>query len=159
VFLPPQYDADRPSEAAFIPFRDDAAMSMGDTTSEPNGVYVIPLGVDLTNMYEAEMGRPFTETDLHSLLSRLPAVFARLEIAEQVEVESRARGVQVRITDHIFEATCLQHQGANHGSFCCPLCSSIALAITRSTNKPVTVDALRTSPGTNTLEISYRIGD
>jgi len=95
------------------------------------------------------------------LQNSLPKLFIEgLEIAETFEMKKRESTIHVTISNSIYidfcsEAKILTKNACS--SFACPLCSSIACALTRVTGKPVIIKKNSISADRKTMHIYYQI--
>ena len=129
-------------------------------SSNPNGLSITPPGLDLTNLYEKEIGTDFIRTDLKYLQDNLPKLFIEnLEIAQDLEINTEGNLINVKITDSVYKDFCKQTQKLSNicHSIGCPLCSSIACTLTRATGKPVIIENSEYSEKDKTINVQYRI--
>jgi hypothetical protein len=142
------------------------------------GLLLTPPGIQLSKLLEKSLGKSFIQTDLESLQQNLPELFIeKLEIAENLELQAendtsktkkgnpasltqvRNTTVHARITKPLYGNT---FKGAENpsqitGSIMCPVCSAIAIAITKATGKPVRITDIKSSEDGNIIEASYEI--
>jgi len=126
----------------------------------PSGVCLVPGGVALVNLFERELGISFVKVDLEYLMRNLPRVFVEaLEIAEDFDMGVEGGRVHVRIEGSVYKALCSEVRELPRvcGSFGCPLCSSIACALTRASGKPVVMDGNEFSRDGKTMDVYYRV--
>ena len=107
VYLPPRYLKDLSGGLVFISAKDEVYVPTLDEVEEaedrislknPNGVFLVPSGVALTNLYEKELGTSFAKVGLEYLIRNLPKVFVEaLEIAEDFELRIEGDRVPVRL--------------------------------------------------------------
>jgi hypothetical protein len=149
------------------------------------GILITPPGIQLSNLLEKSMGKSFTKTDLKNLQQNLPRLFIeKLEIAEDLELQEendmasirenrfasptgtkrvRARRkstvIYAKMTKPIYETVFKEAEEPSQitSSIGCPLCSAIAIAIAKSTGKPVRITGIKSFEDGNTLEASYKI--
>jgi len=167
VYLPPKYLKDLKSGIVYIskkkgteipPIEEKPEEKMFSTN--PNGLYITPPGLDLTNLFEKELGTDLIRTDLQYLQNKLPNLFIEnLEIAQDLEINIENNIVKVKITDSIYKNLCKKTQKLTKisNSIGCPLCSSIAIAITRATGKPIIIEKTEISEDGKTIEAHYQI--
>lgn len=167
VYLPPKYLKDLKSGIIYVskqkgtkipPLKEKPEEKMFSTN--PNGLYITPPGLDLTNLFEKEIGTDFIRTDLQYLQNKLPNLFIEnLEIAQDLQINTENNLVKVKITDSIYKNICKKTQKLTKisNSIGCPLCSSIAIAITRATGKPIIIEKTEISEDEKTIETHYRI--
>jgi len=166
VYLPPRSLREIKSGKVFIPSRNEVIIPPAEEVSEmflrnPDGICLAPPGLDLTNLYEEELGRDFVDADLAYLQNNLPALFIEgLEIAEDIEINMESDTIHVKIKGSAYADICRELED-NAPEICtsigCPLCSSIALALTRATNKPIIIEKTDRSEDGETVEVYYRI--
>jgi len=67
--------------------------------------------------------------------------------------------IQVKITGSIYNDLCNEVRKLSNtcSSFGCPLCSSIAVALTRATGKPVLIENIEVTDNGKTIEAHYRL--
>ncbi len=168
IYLPPQYSKEPKDGKVFIPTKEESTIpSVKEVTQErlflenPKGICLTPSGLDLTNMFEYELGTDFTKSSFEYLQNSLPKLFIEgLEIAETFEVKKRENIIHVTISNSIYidfcsEAKILTKNACS--SFACPLCSSIACVLTRVTGKPVMITKNSVSADRRTMHIYYQI--
>lgn len=168
IYLPPQYSKGSKDGKVFIPTKEESTIPpVKEVTQEklflenPKGICLTPSGLDLTNMFEYELGADFTKSSLEYLQNSLPKLFIEgLEIAETFEMKKRESTIHVTISNSIYidfcsEAKILTKNACS--SFACPLCSSIACALTRVTGKPVIIKKNSISADRKTMHIYYQI--
>jgi len=168
IYLPPRSIKELKSGTAFIPTKKDTTMipsieqiSEGKVFREnPKGICLTPPGLGLVNLYEDELGKDLTKLDLDYLRNNLPKLFIEdLETAEDMEINTEANIIRVKMTGSIYLDLCKEVRKLKNicGSLGCPLCSSLALAISRTTGKPVIIEDDKISGDNKTIEVSYLI--
>jgi len=167
VYLPPKYLKDFKSGIVYISKKEENKIPSPEEIHEeklfsknPQGICITPPGLNLTNLYEKETGTDFVRADLKYLQNNLPKLFVEtLEIARDLEINIENNLVNVKITDSVYENFCKQAQSLPNicNSIGCPLCSSIACAVTRATGKPVVIEKSEYSEKDKTINIQYRI--
>jgi hypothetical protein len=124
----------------------------------PKGICLVPPGLGLVNLYEEELGKDFIQVDLEYLQEALPKLFiTSLEIASDLEIKKKDNLIYVKITGSVFKDLCkeVKKLGNVCNSFGCPLCSSIACALTRALGKPIIIEKTEVSPDGNVIEAYY----
>jgi hypothetical protein len=167
VYLPPKYLKDFKSGIVYVSKKKgnkipspEEKLEEKTFSSNPNGLYIAPPGLDLTNLFEKEIGTDFIRTDLQYLQDNLPNLFIEnLEIAQDLEINTEDNLVNVKITDSVYENFCKQARKLSNicNSIGCPLCSSIAGALTRATGKLVVIEKCEYSENDKTISVQYRI--
>jgi hypothetical protein len=141
------------------------------------GILLTPPGIQLSKLLEKSFGTSFIRTDLENLLQNLPKLFIEdLEIAESLELQvengmtqrkenepslaqMKSTTVHAKITKPVHGTTFKEGEEPPQmtSSIDCPVCSAIAIAITKSTGKPVRIVDTRSSEDGSILEASYEI--
>jgi hypothetical protein len=144
----------------------------------PQAIFLTPSGIQLSRMLEKALKKNFTKISLESLQQKLPKVFIEdLEIAENIELET-AQNPDIRATGTITETTLHKqspttasdiaiHARITHPangltfketpSTDCPICSAIAIAITKATDKPVRIKDTSRSEDGDIIEATYLV--
>lgn len=127
----------------------------------PLGMCLTPSGVDLTNLFEDELGVDFEEVDMKYLQASFPKLFIEgLEIAKDFEMNKRSKTIRIKIWNSIYKDFCRKARKTSKNSctsFACPLCSSIACALTRVTGKPIIIKKSKVSSRGEKIEVHYQI--
>jgi len=167
IYLPPKYLKAIKGGRMFISSKKDLIIPpVQEIANEKvflknsKGIYLTPPGLGLVNLYENELGKDFAKVDLDYLQNNLPKLFIEeLEIAEDVEINVGEVMIRAKITGSIYKDFCKEARKLSNicDSFGCPLCSSIAIALTRTTGKPVIIEKAELSADGKTIETCYRI--
>lgn len=167
IYLPPKSLEEIKTGRAFISSKHRASIPPEEELAtdkiilkNPDGLLLTPPGVALTNLYEDTLGTSFTRLDLTDLQNKLPKLFIEdLEIAENLEITQKSNQIHIKITGSVYKDFCQQTQKLPHicNSLGCPLCSSLAIALTRTTAKPITIEKTQPSPDGKTIQAHYQI--
>jgi len=167
VYLPPTHFKELKSGTIFIPSKNEIIIPQVKEVAEgkvflknPEGVCFTPPGLALANLYEEELGKDFTKVDLKYLQDNLPELFIEdLEIAEDLEINVKDDMIQAKITGSIYENFCKEVGKLSNvcNSLGCPLCSSIAIALTRTTGKPIIIKKVAFPKDNKTIEVHYQM--
>jgi len=168
VYLPPKHFKGFKSGKLFISLKENITIPPTEKIAKeeiffknPQGICLSPSGLDLTNLFEDELGTDFTEVDLNSLQKNLPKLFIEgLEIAEDFEMNMRKDTIRIKIWNSIYKDFCNKNRKLSKNScssFACPLCSSIACALTRVTGKSVIIKKSKVSLKGEKIEVHYQI--
>ncbi len=168
VYLPPKHFKGFKSGKLFISSKESITIPpTGKIAQEevflknPQGICLTPSGLDLTNLFEDELGTDFTNVDLSFLKKNLPKLFIEgLEIAEGFEMKIRKNTVHVKIWNSAYKDFCARARKFSKNacnSFACPLCSSIACALTRVSGKPVIIEKSKISSKGEKIFANYEI--
>ena len=167
IYLPPKHLKDFKSGTVFLPAKKGTQTPTAEQLSkenvfikDPEGLCLVPSGLGLTNLYETELGTDFAKVDLAYLQRNLPKLLIEgLEIVEDFEMTTKDNQVYVKITGSSYAEFCnkLREFSKICETFGCPLCSSIACALTRTTGKPIMVQRTAHSPDGKALRILFKI--
>lgn len=166
VYLPPNHLHAPKGGIVFIPSKEKLVIPTVDVVEEkevfldnPKGICLTPPGLGLADLYENELAKDFTKADLNYLQRNLPKLFVEdLEIAEDLEMNIEGDRIRVIITGSIYQNLCdgVRELSKIFGSIGCPLCSSIAVALTRTTGRPLIIEKTEVSENEK-IEAYYRI--
>lgn len=167
VYLPPRQLKALKGGAVFIVAEKDKEIDYYQLSGEleikqffvadPLGVCLVAPGVGLANLLENEVGRDFTKMSLDDLQRNLPqAVIEGFELAEGVDMEVERDAVIVKIMNSLYESF---YEDANERlkRIGCPLVSAIALALARSTSRPISVEEVKSEPESGKMSFRYAI--
>jgi len=167
VYLPPKYLKDFKSGMLYIPKKQEVRIpTVGEVSEEktfsknPNGLCIAPSGLTLTNLFERELGTDFVRVDLQYLQNNLPKILVEnLEIAQDLEINLEGSLVQLKLTESIYKDLCKKTRTFPNicNSLGCPLSSSIACALSRTTGKPIIIEKTECSEDGKTINVQYRI--
>lgn len=163
IYLPPRYFPQPGNEKVFINWGQSDRLPPLETVNraqvlmnDPLGLCVTPPGLALTNLYERELGTQFKDIDLYEFQNKISKLMTEdLEIAKTFSLNFESNHITIRVTDHIYQELCStsrDHQSA----LCCPLCSSIAVALARTLNTPITVENLKSPRDGGSLVVRYK---
>lgn len=122
-------------------------------------LYLTPPGVSLTNLYEDRLGKEFAGIDINDLQENLQKIFIEdLEIAEKIEMKIEDCLITMNIQGTPYSNLCMEVTKLKsiNNSVGCPFCSSIAIAINRSTGKSIIIEDEQVSNKGKNIEIKYR---
>lgn len=167
IYLPPRRLGAIRRGKVFIPSEKEILIPRPEQVAEekvflknPKGICLTPPGVALANLFEETLRTSFTKFDLDHLQNNLQKLFIEdLEIAENIEMDAKNAQIYVKITGTVYKDLCQQAQKLRYicSSLGCPLCSSVAVALTRVTGKPVTIEKTQPSQDGKTIEACYRL--
>jgi hypothetical protein len=168
IYLPPRYLKELKGGKVFIPSKKDIIIipPIEEVAEEkvflknPKGICLTPPGLGLVNLFENELGTDFTRADLNYLQNNLPKLLIEgLEITEDFEMNVENNIVHVKLAGSIFKDFCTEVRKLSNvcNSFGCPLCSSIACALARTTGKPIIIEKTKQSEDGKTIEVYYQI--
>lgn len=166
IYMPPATLKEIKGGAVFIPAAKSTSLPSAEEMTEgkvilhnPNGIRLVPPGLELANLLEAEMKTDFTKVDLEYLQNNLSkALIEDLETVEDFEMQTDGNSVHTKMTrtiyNDLYKKEGLQNVCLRIG---CPLCSAIALILTRTTGKPVIIEKVQFNKNQDTVEADYNI--
>jgi hypothetical protein len=187
TYLPPKYFTHPGTTTIYVSKRKDVSLPAPEEIQKyenqpvartTQGLLLTPPGTQMSRLLEKSLGTSFIVMNLENLQRKLPKHFIEnLEIAEnlEIQVENNKTGkktdgttsplpmknttIHAKITKPIYgnkfnETRDPQQSNALIG---CPISSAIAIAITKTTGKPVRITDLKSSEDGNILEASYEI--
>ena len=169
IYLPPNYFKIPESTKIYIPKQKKAELPKPEDIQKyeehlfvknPQGILLIPPGIELTKLFEMNLKTSFIQIDLEYLYQNLPKLLIEdLEIAENIEIETKYNKIKIRITNSIFKESHRENNKLSHlyPSIGCPLSSAIACALTKATGKPITIENIQPSEDGKIIEATYRI--
>jgi hypothetical protein len=117
-------------------------------------------GMTLLLELERALGVDFSEVRLSYLISRIPkALTEDMKLAKHASFENNGDLFQIRILDSPFTEACesASRLGPPLDSLGCELCSSIALALAKSSGRPVTIQDTVVSLQGGQIQTTYRL--
>lgn len=167
VYLPKRYLKESKGGIVFVPLKDEMVIPPVEEVAEekvllenPRGICLTPSGLSLVNLFERKLRTDFSKVDVDYLVAKLPKLFIEdLEIAEDFEMNYVKDMVHVRITGSIYENMCREVRNLLNVCRCigCPLCSSIACSLAKSTGKPIVIEKSSLSKKGKVIQAYYRI--
>jgi len=169
IYLPPKYLKDPEASKVYIPKQKEGKLPTPEHIlkqesplflKNPQGILLTPPGSQLTKLFEKTLDTSFAKTDLQYVTQNMPKLFIEdLEIAENLEIETKHDLIHVKITNSILNDICNENRKLSqvYGTIGCPLCSAIACALTKATGKPITIEMIQTSEDDKIIEATYRI--
>jgi hypothetical protein len=187
VYLPPQYHKEQEANKIYIPKQKHGELPTPELILEhesqhfiknPQGILLTSPGTEMVRLFEKTLGTSFTKVDLEYLQQNLPKLLIEdLEIAEDLEIETRKRKVAKEITDsisltgiandtiHIKITNSILREiwkeERKLSQICstigCPICSAIACALTKATGKPITIQKIQPSTDGKIIETTYQV--
>ena len=169
IYLPPKYLKDPEANKVYISKQKDGKLPKPELTlkhenqlffQNPQGILLTPPGAQLARLFEKRLDTNFAKTDLQYVTQNIPKLFIEdLEIAENLEIETKYDLIYVKITNSIFEDAHKENRKLSHlySKIGCPLSSAIACALTKATGKPITIQNIQSSEDGKTIEATYQI--
>jgi len=167
IYLPPRYLKGLKGGTVFISSKKEQPIPTIEEVAKekvflknPAGICLTPSGLGLVNLFEEELGTSFAKVNLEYLQDNLPKLFVEgLEIAKDFEMRTQGNMVHVKMAETVYKDICSEIRKFPNicNSFGCPLCSSIACALARSSGEPVVIEKIELSADGNVIEAYYRI--
>lgn len=165
IYLPPRCLKGLKEGVVFIPAEKETVVpaiekaSQGKVFITPHGMYLIPLGQGLVNLFEKELGTDLFKTDLDYLQNNLPKLLIEgLELVKDFEMSVNGNMVHIRMTGSVYSNLCSEVRKLTN--ICprmgCPMCSAIAYALVKVTGRAVTIEKIEFHPN-DTVETWYRL--
>ena len=165
VYLP-EYLKGLKDPVVFVSATNDSEMppieviAKGKFTSEnPKGVLLAPPGLGILTQIEEKSNMDFTKVDLNDLCTLMPRfVLQDLNLAKEMEMEPNENQVHLRIYDSLYKNLySSQAEFKSVNLLGCPIASTVACALAKTSGKTVTIQKQQVSPNGFTVEVWYRI--
>ena len=166
IYLSPEYSTSAKSGTVFISSKNDSVIPPIEEVAggkiflkKPKGICFPPPGLGLVNLYEKELGKVFNKVDLNYLQKNLPKLLVEnLEIAKKLEIKIERDIIHVKIMGSIYTKLFKEARNLSNifNSIGCPICSSIAIALTRVTGKHLVIEKTEVCNDGKTFEFYYR---
>jgi hypothetical protein len=164
VYLPPKLLRDYQSSLVFIPAKEGEVLPTREeidrakTLKSSRGLVLTPPGLALSRLFEAKMGKSFTELSLDQLQRELPKLFEELEITKTANINVEDNIVTVDAKNHVFKELCKENMKLErtHEAVGCIFSSAIACALAKATGKPATIEKDEHNQD-GEMTLSYRI--
>jgi len=165
IYLPPKLLQDYQSSLIFIPVTvNDTLPKREDVPDEKTlatsrGLFLTPLGLALSRLFEKELGISFAKLSLSDLTKQLPRLLEKLGITKTASINVEGEKVTFETGNYIFKDLCMETRKLQrtHETVGCPFSSAIACALAKTTGKPVTIEQEEQNPDGETTTIKYRI--
>jgi hypothetical protein len=151
IFVPSQPLATIPSHQS---------MEKETFVKNPNGMVILPPGLELANLIERQLGVDFKGLGLEKISIRLPKlVIEDLELAEDFDMQVEGDLVRFRFVKPIYSDLCRMLRGSGRfwSSLGCPISSAMACIVAQASGKAVAFEEDVFSEDWRTLVSSYRI--
>jgi len=168
IYLPPRRLKGLSDVMVYIPSKNNVKIPSVEKAAEkvflknPNGLCLPSAGAGLMSLYEKELGVNFSKVELDYLQNNLPKLFIEdLEMFEDFEMNPEKDTIHVKITGSIYKDLCNKVNNLTKvcESYGCPVCASIACAITKATGRPLRIENILHSQDYSIIEIWYRFAD
>lgn len=171
VYLPPRYLRDFESSRVFISKEKktklpnpDQFLTEGNSffINNQKGISFEPPGAEITKLLEKVLETSFTKTKLQYFEQNiLKTLVEDLEIAQDVEIKSQGKRLNIRLENSTYAPICSETQKLSkiNSSIGCPICSALACALTKTTGKPVVIEKEQATEDDRSINIEYRLLD
>jgi hypothetical protein len=166
-YLPPKYLKDPESSVVFISSKPEQGLpALGEIDDEklnqkrPSGICLTPPGLALSKLFEQELGRSFTRTDLDIIEKELAKLLIEnTEIADDAQIKKENGVVTIEIANSMFSKICQETRSLQktHELLGCPLTSAIACALAKAAGKPITIEKEEQTQDGKATKIQYRV--
>jgi hypothetical protein len=187
TYLPPKYFTDPETTEIYISKQKSAILPAPEqiqiyekqlVARTPQGLLLTPPGIQLSKLLEKSLGTTFIKTDLKTLEEKLPKLFIEdLEIAENLEIQAqdspseRKNGdlasafqtknamIHAKVTRPIIGNVLKDSESSSQltNSIVSPVCSAIAIALTKVSGKPVRIADIKSSDDGNIVEATFEV--
>lgn len=126
---------------------------------EPKGLLLTPPGLGLLTQIEKKSRVDFTKTALIDLCEIMPKyILDNYSLAKEIDMTLRENEIDIRINDSIYKVLYMQKK-VNKSIFLlgCPIISSIACAIAKSSGKPAVIQKIEFSEDGLNITATYQI--
>lgn len=171
IYLPPTYfdnsetikihmlkkEEEKPSRKIIL---ENTENSPSNSTS--SSILLTPLGIELMKLFESNLNKNLDQLQLDFLFQALPKLLIQdLELAKEVKINIEDNQVKVSITQSVFQN--MHSQDFPHSPVIsrigCPLCSAIACAMTKTTQKPLFIKKIQQSEDTKIINVTFETLD
>ena len=122
------------------------------------GVYIVPPGFGLVNLFEQELKSNFTAIDQDGLYSALSMLIFNFELANSFEFSFENGVFHLKIVDSVYKVLYSKEQGLKSVRYLgCPLTSAIACALTKITGKALTITKIDVTPNLKIIDVWYQM--
>ena len=186
TYLPPKYFTNPETTKIWISRFNQTSLPTPDLIQSyenrpvirtAQGLLITPPVDQLSKLMEKSLGTTFIKTDFKNLQQKLPRLFIEdLEIAENLEIqeennptntkenpasdtEMKNTIIHAKITKPIYRDTFRSAEDPSQTAspISDPLCSAIAIALTKATGKPVRITNTKSTEKVDTIEATYTI--
>jgi hypothetical protein len=167
VYLPPKNLTDIESSLIFVPEKPNQPLPKREDTTDQKltsknqkGIFLTPLGLALSRVFERELGVSFTKTDLTYMQEKLPKLLIEtLGLAENVEIQTQNNTITTQIAGNILSGVCQETRKLprTHETVGCLLPSAIACALAKATGKPIIIAKEEQSQDDKITVIEYQM--
>jgi hypothetical protein len=165
VYLPPKYFENPEATKIYISKNKKAGLPKPEEIQKnenhlfvknSKGILLTPPGEELTKLFEKTLKKSFAKLDLKSMKQNLPKLFVEdLEIAESLEFQMKNDFIHLKITKPIYKDLAnMPHVLNKIGG---PICSAIAIALTKAAGKPLTIENIEISKDGKITEAKFRV--
>jgi hypothetical protein len=165
VYLPPKCLKDCRSSLVFISTGSDEIRILKNNeivedtiySHTPDGIFLTPPGLDLSQLLEQKFHKSFIETNLSFLQKELPRLFDEMDIGRDTQIRINGNFVEVELINSVLYGLCEAAKAfpIMHEILGCPLTSAIACVLAKATGNPIVIES--ESQVNNDLIAEYRM--
>lgn len=169
IYLPPKYFRNPETHKAYIPEQKNTQLpkpeqiqklEQGFLIEKPPAALLIPLGAELSKLFEKTLKTNFSRVDLQYLQQNMPKLFIEnLEIAQDFKMEIENNKIHVKIENSVYSTLDIgtEQPLSTYPTIGSPLSSAIACTLAKSTGKPIIIEKQQISEDGRDMTIEYRI--
>lgn len=168
IFLHPKHLKGLSQGYVFIPYESATVATLPNDEQlaeekviyeDPKGIFMVAPSQGIVELIEKELDSNLAIADMAFLKENLPKLLINnLRIVDNFAIEEHPEFIRANITGEsaarVCKAVSKETQIGDH--FGCPLCSALALIISKVTGKPVSIQESKVSEGDNLIVTTYR---
>ena len=168
IFLHPKHLKGLSQGYVFVPheLREESALPSDEALAEeklvyedPRGIFMVAPSNGLVELIESEMDLNLAIVDLSYIRDVIPKFIVNtLRMVDSMTVQEEHGSVRVVMEGESAARVCqtISRETSIGAHFGCPLCSSIALMISKVTGKPVLIEETKVDEVNSTISSTYR---
>ena len=124
------------------------------------GIFLVPPGLGLANLFEEKLGVRFAEVDLDYLKANLPRLLVEhFRLLEDLELGGTTDRIQVEMKGTAYASLCskIRRESEVSTRFGCPLCSAMAIVLARTTHRAIVIEKEEVSNDERNIAVRYRM--
>jgi len=168
-YLPPGSMRDSESSIVVIPEKLGQRLPKPEYVIEekllpPNKdfLFVTPPGLELSKLFEKELGVSFTQVDFDFVQQNLPKLLVKkMGLAKRAGMRIQGNTAVLKLKGNVFKSVCLDTRKLprTHDQVGCLLSSAVACVLAKASGKIVTIQKDELSDDGKITRIEYRIED
>ncbi len=169
IFLYPKHLKGLSQGYVFIPYenRDQNPLPSDEALAEeklvydnPRGIFMVAPSQGLVELVEKEIEINLTAADMEYVKEVLPKLYVNsLRLVDGMSIEDNHGFVRVRMEGETASKVCatISREATSGKHLGCPLCSSIALIISKVSGKPVSIEETRANEADHSIASTFRM--